>query len=569
MKNSFIEPIDVFFAKTLLDKQEEKGSNVSMFLQTLMALSRLGHTCVPIEEKKLFLIINALDPLFAKSNLDSVLNGAKQISTEICSFIHTGKENNILMRPLCFFDEHYYLQKNYVFESIFCNQIKGRLQVQEDYSIDFSKAASYLKTVASKIKSEQSSAIEKALQTKFSLLEGGPGTGKTYLAAFLIQTYFASVLNPDKKKVLLAAPTGKAASHLLQKIQRNVDAKYHDQILSGTLHSLLKIREGKNPLSENLVLDADFIIVDESSMLDLALFTKLVSSSKKEAKLFCMGDPAQLPSIETGSVFKSLCEFCMRMSPKSYSKLQICMRSDLTPILEIAKALQKGSSHFENYLFRAKDPISYFSLPESLQSLTQNPALENAIKHFPKASFAKLIYSDLFENYYKYGILSCLKVGKFGTDSLNRMMFSKLASTITKEKILPVPIIITKTCYQTGLFNGEIGFLLQSEDSSQDVAVFELQEQNLQKQYKTLPKVLLPSYEYAYAVSVHKSQGSEYDNVVVIVPDSIDHFGKEILYTAITRAKKSLSIFGNMDKLVSCVNKSSDRCSRLEKKLLS
>lgn len=341
---------------------------------------------------------------------------------------------------------------------------------------------------------EQREAIFKALKYPISLLIGGPGTGKTHTAAQIAACY--------SSKVIITAPTGKAASHLASKIFSEVPAC--------TLHSLL--------LEEDEI-DAGLVIVDESSMIDPFLFARLLASIGEGTHLVLMGDNNQLPAVEGGSVFSDL----IATEKIPTTQLTKCMRSDRKEILQLAENILLGTAEIKPNINLG---FSNNELPKIYESLWQF-VKEKDFNHFR--------------------ILSTLRKGPLGVDSLNQFLFEKFSSKNER-----IPILITRNDKQAGLSNGDTGFL------EKDLAIFGEKQFNICQ---------LPQFEYAYCISVHKSQGSEYEEVLLLVPDGSESFGKEVLYTGVTRAKSALFIDGNLKQIAIALQKHSEKISGIRDKM--
>jgi len=389
-------------------------------------------------------------------------------------------------------------------------------EVEIEIALHIKRLLSYSKSTAKIPKNpeatdEQNCSIANALTYNLSLITGGPGTGKTYTATQIATTF-------PKKRIYVAAPTGKAASHLEAKLQ-------NPSIQASTLHSLLKIRrpiDFSKPIEE---LDADLLIVDECSMIDPILFARLLASIGPNTTLILMGDSHQLSAVEGGSLFADL--IATKKIPTT--TLTKCMRSDRVEILDLAHSILKGS---------AKDlrTIDLGFAENSIETIYQK-LWHYAKKHFPR---------DFTKNIDAFRILTTLKKGPLGSDALNAYLFEKF-ETLTDQ----YPIMITTNDPKTGLCNGEMGILYKNNQ-----AIFsENREFALQE---------LPSYTYAYCITVHKSQGSEYDHVLFLIPEGSSAFGKEVLYTAATRARNKLDIEGDLQQIQSALSKSSKKISGIK-----
>lgn len=346
---------------------------------------------------------------------------------------------------------------------------------------------------------EQKKAVENGLAKPLSLITGGPGTGKTFTAAEIAKAH--------EGKVLLAAPTGKAARHLKSKI----DAP------ATTLHSLLREK----------TLDADLVIVDESSMIPPNLFLRLFEAIQEGTTLILMGDVHQLPAVEGGSLFADLIDLSLIPT----TRLTYCMRSDLKEILETASQILEGKPPSIPLLKLGFEDNNLDALYENLWSHTKDL--------FPK-SWCEEINS--------FRILSTLRRGPLGVDALNQFFYEKFAPSATE-----VPILILQNDPKTGLCNGDVGVLLNEKEAF------------FPENGARFPASELPPYEYAYCLSVHKAQGSEYDHVLVLVPEGSEVFGREVLYTAVTRAKHKLEIDGAPTQIERALAQSSRKLSHFSK----
>ncbi len=329
---------------------------------------------------------------------------------------------------------------------------------------------------------EQNKAVNTALSHAVSIVAGGPGTGKTFVVKHLIEAL------GKEAKVVLAGPTGKAVMRLKE---------LNPLAAAGTLHALLEIRPDQDFFREEAYLFADAIIVDECSMIDAKLLGFFLRSVPKGCRIVLLGDPNQLPPVEAGSLFADL----IGLVPTAH--LTRCMRSDRAEVLNLATAILEG---------------------------------KEIIPHAPSCDVEKQADQGSV-------ILSCVRKGPWGVDTINKKLAEKAGSKI--------PILITKSDALLGLYNGDTAVL----DRAQGFALF--------SSGKTLPEALLPPYEPAFCLSVHKSQGSEFDHVVVLVPPGSEVFGKEVLYTAVTRAKFSVKLIGDPEIIRKTLQNSSKRTSGL------
>ena len=309
--------------------------------------------------------------------------------------------------------------------------------------------------------------------------------------------------------VVIGAPTGKAAMQIKERV--NVGKV-------STLHRLLDVKSFSDAVWKQDPIDAGLILIDECSMVDLSLWASLLSRIRVGTRLVLVGDPDQLPPIGVGTFYKEVCQW---IDPKNRAHLEKCMRSDQSDILALADQVKRGR------------PIQVRPLEEIEISVWG--------ARFQQGDFR---------------ILSCKRRGPYGTEVINRAM----QSFFEKGGERMIPIMATESNDEYGISNGELGTLVKGRlsQNSQDLVRFKDLE---------LPVALSPAFEIAYAISVHKSQGSEYNHVALVVPPGSEIFGREVLYTGITRARLSLDIYGQAKTVEMCCLKSCERVSGTLKKL--
>ena len=359
-------------------------------------------------------------------------------------------------------------------------------------------------TTDKNLTSEQNIAVDHALIHCLSLITGGPGTGKTHTAAYIVDAF--------KTTPILAAPTGKAAAHL--------ESKVNHPARCGTLHSFLQVRSPLDYLKPPEPLDAKLIIVDECSMIDPPLFARLLESISEETTLVLMGDRNQLPAVSGGSIFADLID--TNVIPTTH--LTKCMRSDRKEILDLAQGILKGDIQ----------DIRTIDLGFSENSIEQ---IYNKVWAFVKK-----------RDFDTFRILSTLRKGPLGVDALNGFLHEKFSQQTDR-----FPIMIKRNDARTGLSNGETGILVKDEALFSNGRRFALNE--------------LPPFDFAYCLSVHKSQGSEYDDVLFLIPDGSEAFGREVIYTAVTRARNSIAIDGNPSQIATALKQTCGKASRIREKI--
>ncbi|WP_210361976.1 exodeoxyribonuclease V subunit alpha [Borreliella garinii] len=473
------------------------------------------------------------------------------------------KKNNILMEfnklkittPLILENNIYiYTQKNYREEEELIKQIIKRLENHKSELNDneIQNIISNLNT--SNLNKEQITSVRKALKSNFFLLSGGPGTGKTTTINYILKAINQTLNNKKKRLVAITAPTGKASLRL----QTSIDYPFKNlEIECNTIQKLLGIKfiNKKNLYDEENQLNFDVIIIDEASMVDAYTFLKLLKATPITTKLIIVGDKNQLPSVNEGNVYSSLLGI-KKINNDNVEDLKENFRSN-KEINLLSKAIYKEDSTLickyinNNENIKLKE-IEKINLKKDLIEYINN--LYRKIPTFNlkllKESKIETILETLLENI----ILSSKNFGKFGTKTLNEIIKNYLKKTYGN--FIGQIIMITKTDYKNKLFNGERGIIFN--ENSKFYALF----QRKNEKYKKINLDLLTNYEFSFATTIHKSQGSEYKHIKVILENN-PFLTKELMYTAITRAKDSLEIISNKEIILKLSKKASKRDSKI------
>ncbi|WP_210382823.1 exodeoxyribonuclease V subunit alpha [Borreliella garinii] len=473
------------------------------------------------------------------------------------------KKNNILMEfnklkittPLILENNIYiYTQKNYREEEELIKQIIKRLENHKSELNDneIQNIISNLNT--SNLNKEQITSVRKALKSNFFLLSGGPGTGKTTTINYILKAINQTLNNKKKRLVAITAPTGKASLRL----QTSIDYSFKNlEIECNTIQKLLGIKfiNKKNLYDEENQLNFDVIIIDEASMVDAYTFLKLLKATPITTKLIIVGDKNQLPSVNEGNVYSSLLGI-KKINNDNVEDLKENFRSN-KEINLLSKAIYKEDSTLickyinNNENIKLKE-IEKINLKKDLIEYINN--LYRKIPTFNlkllKESKIETILETLLENI----ILSSKNFGKFGTKTLNEIIKNYLKKTCGN--LIGQIIMITKTDYKNKLFNGERGIIFN--ENSKFYALF----QRKNEKYKKINLDLLTNYEFSFATTIHKSQGSEYKHIKVILENN-PFLTKELMYTAITRAKDSLEIISNKETILKLSKKASKRDSKI------
>ena len=351
-----------------------------------------------------------------------------------------------------------------------------------------------------KLSDEQKNAVVGVLSKKISILTGGPGTGKTTTI-----NEVCNCLDKMNKKYLLCAPTGRAAKRMQESTMR--EAK--------TIHRLLEYKMMGNvgyfAKNERYQLFADYIIVDESSMIDVYLFNSLLKATKTNTSLIFVGDIDQLPSVSMGSILIDM---------KDSKKI---------PVFELTEVFRQSKES---------------TIVRNAYHIKNNEPLEVA-EDFKFKNITS--YEDVkkyFENNPLTQILCPMRVGDIGTKKINELIQSikkyKNSKNIYHNGFIykeDDKVIQISNDYNKNVYNGEIGIIKEINNDGLIVYYPNNEVSEISYNFNELYKI-----EPAYAVTIHKSQGSETDNLVVIIDGNEEFLSKELIYTAVTRAKKNITI---------------------------
>lgn len=510
----FVKPIDLQLARQLAT---DTSSSLQAFLVHLSIAIRRGHLCIdPSAEIRSIweLVETEKDQLSITDDewavMESLVREGRQNLPE--TLIQRPSEGFPLsLKPIVLQNSKVYTQRSWLAESQFRKNLNTFLSHAPICTITPAEIAQKMTQhdLDTKLLPEQKAAIISSC-APLSLIAGGPGTGKTYTAGWMI-SILSELLTEKLNRtpmIVLAAPTGKAALHLETSVQKTSGTSL--QLCSGvTLHALLS----------RLPLQADLVVVDEASMIDLEWMNKLLKELPAGARLILMGDPYQLPPVGMGSIFVDM------IQTMPHTLLQKCLRTDILTIVEYANSIKAGIHQTWDPSYPLKD---------------DHQLISHCVERYKKCVTA--------EDFSGFKVLTPFTQGPFGTEQLNKKILHAL------EKPEFIPILVTKNDYDLELFNGELGLWI----TSRNVVQFPKRGGH---GLREIPLALIGTYQLGYCLTIHKSQGSEYAHVVVVYPDGAQIFGREALYTAVTRAKQSLTLFAGPQVLQQAVSKSNRRQS--------
>jgi len=438
-----------------------------------------------------------------------------------------------------------------------------------------------------------------SLYKQMIVLSGGPGTGKTTTIAKLLALHI--ILHDSDLRVTLAAPTGKAAARLseaLSEAKQNLPLTDDQRELipdeAVTLHRLLYPyrKRGVLPVS-NEPLPYDLVVVDEASMMDLTLTHSLIANLHKDAILIIVGDKDQLASVEAGSI---LADICLKKRNGFSSEFYMVLTNDFPEIAgnieQVNESIIDDSVIYleKNYRFGSESGIGNFAAnvnqgngEEAWKIITENkyPDVTPGMKLTAGEDYKK-IFEEIFQSYRRASEtaspeeahsawqqtvwLTAYRYKTPGIVYLNREFEKYLALEkkvqVKQDLFEGKPVLITKNDYQLNLFNGDLGVIKKIDGIHK--ACFKKEDGKIR--YVSVSQLL--HYDPAWFWTVHKSQGSQFDIVHLLLPEGDSPLlSKELVYTAVTRAKKRFIYHGKKESLIRAVSKSVHRFSGLPDKL--
>jgi exodeoxyribonuclease V alpha subunit len=480
-----------------------------------------------------------------------------------------------------------------------------------------------------RLNQKQKLAVISALMHNFTIISGGPGTGKTAILSSLLRCLIKTGINHDR--IALVSPTGRAAQKMTHSIRNAVaknpdmtveEKKYFEKLEGSTLHRLLKFdpRKGSFVHNEGNKLDIDAVVVDEVSMVDMILMSELFDALDDGCKIILIGDKDQLPSVDAGAVLAGLIPDERECFEQRFVDMIEGVIPDFKPgisgktsLLDNRVVILDQNYRTSNSVFEAaskinkriktdddiEDIMDYF-VPVQVKSnglvITGDRKGKNTffidaegndyhgMKNLVSVFFGKYFsvkddgnYVDLlkkasnldltgvegetsgnilravFETVDRLKILTVVRDGLYGCSFINdcfkELLFEKIGGDFG------YPVIMTHNDYSRKLFNGDVGIVLKDRSGAKKVVFRDFTD------FKVFEYEFFKNNEAGFSITIHKSQGSEYNDVLIVLPENKENtlLTKEIIYTACTRAKRNCFIFGTREVFTESLKNFVDR----------
>ena len=621
-----VRVVDVKLAELLSGTNAQQGYDDLFYIILMLCLSQQSqHSCLTLTEVDWTNPFNLRQSDFTKlegTQPDTLSPFSDDFTTEAAIRYLLSHHSVGEQKPLQLFNQRLYFSRLAGYEQTLAQRLltMSERQLNIDNAVLAQLLTRYFPDDPSIDIDWQKVACAIAATKGFSVITGGPGTGKTTtvtkLLAILQSLYQAAPLS-----IKLVAPTGKAAARLTESILgaknklSEIPADINSLIPQSaqTIHRLLGVKPFTNKFrhDKSNPLHVDVLIIDEASMVDLSLMAKLIEALPDHARLILLGDKDQLASVDTGSVMSDLCQGLVLGQTPRYSKVR-CEQLNTLCFNGTVKLNAQTQSEFKladciaflqhSYRFDAKSGIGQLALAVN----TNNRGILNYVEQqsseghfsdiildydFVSTPIEKLVNSAAshYANYLtliaqgasvaqvhaafaSYQLLAAVREGDYGVNSLNQRIERVLQQqglisvNPNQRHYIGMPIMVSQNDYQLKLFNGDIGILMP-DDSGQLKAVF-IDEQGNERAFSP---ARLPAHDKVYVMTIHKSQGSEFSYTAMVLPplkQASIGINRQLVYTGITRAKQTFELVADKKVLQLAMGKSVSRASGLYERLV-
>ena len=576
-----LDPLDVLSAKTIARVCGESDEQVMLAAALAVRGTRFGHVCVRISTLHDTVVVDGQDP-----EIIETLTWPEPTEWEatIARSVMVGDGSGD--QPLVLSDGLLYLQRYFRYEELVARLIGDRCgPLQTALDRETEEILSRLLPPGSDGQATlQHAAVALALKADAAVIAGGPGTGKTFAVGALLAA-LASRRSGEFPLVALCAPTGKAAARLGEAVAEfastSDDPAVHETLAgveASTMHRLLGWGRGRGQFAHNArnPLPHDLVVVDEMSMVSLPMAAKLLSAVRPDAKVVLVGDPFQLESIEAGTVLADIVGPAADTSAAPTPNPSI---RDHVVVLDRVHRFETGSviADFADAVREGNPDLAIEFLGQDSGELQWVPERAGSRYHDlwdtvleRRSRMVELAMTPGNEQavFEALSGMAVLCARRNGPDSVAWWRWNLEAALDERFTGLRYggewypgrPVMITRNDYNLGLYNGDIGVAVQTEEALK--VVFD----------RGGLRMFLPSHlsehTTVHAMTIHKSQGSQFDEVAVVLPGERSRLlTRELLYTAVTRAKQKVWLVADEDVVRHAIERSVQRASGLRSRL--
>ena len=549
-----LSALDFHFAQFIGTLSNSRDTSLLLAAALTSYAHTHGHIC-----------FNLAQPYIFEQNVSLRLPDVKAWQNALLHSNVVGRANEF--KPLILDQQRLYLQRYWQYEQQLISSIQQRLHQSIPNNLVVNNDALI---TTKQLHKDQMAAIATAISHYFCIISGGPGTGKT---STVVNILLQLVLAQPQLRIALTAPTGKAATRLQETINTVKQTLTHpiaEQLpqQAMTIHRLLGVVLNSPYFKHNAdnLLPYDVVVVDEASMIDLPLMTKLAHAIPLTSRWILLGDKDQLASVEAGTVLGDLCEVGLKQETTSELQGSITLLTKSyrfnqeQGIGALAEAVKQGHSQKALHILKSThypevDWLDLNDCEDFVDCMAQH-VLSGFVAYLkekkPQAALAK---------FNRFRVLCALRHGRYGVVTINRL----IEYLLRQHELIPTqyqwyhgkPIMITQNDYTLNLFNGDVGITLWNEQNELQV-FFPMADGEIRSFLPTR----LPAHETVYAMTIHKSQGSEFDNVFMLLPQqSSPILTRELVYTGITRAKSTVSVWGTENVLKQAIRQKVERYS--------
>lgn len=595
-----------------------KDETLEPYLYVLSKRMENGHICIPIDDS-----IN-----------DDLKDGGYTVEKQnieespLVTFAKTYDETKQTeLKPFVFYNEKLYLQRYFVYENTILEKLKAfennllfnerriKLSNHKDFILESISREEDVHSYSDIEKIDwQAIAAIKGVLNNLTIITGGPGTGKTTTVAKILA--LLKRIEGEDLTIALAAPTGKAAMRMTESLMNSaktfkdleIDAIV-EKLKPFTIHRLLGTNLNSPFFKHNKEnkLKYDVIIIDESSMIGMSLFAKLVDAIPDTSRLILLGDSEQLASVDAGSLFGDICLSQKPIENKFTTEEAELLEPLIQPTRFNTISLVEKNAFLNESFVRLKKTYRYNSnsflgkfnsfviegKTNELKKIVENKSTDDLKID---TEYTKSFVNDFILKYKAYidednislalkkmnncRILCAVKASEQGVYAINENVKELLKKEYKdqKDKFNPTAeifnnqlIMVTKNQPEMNLFNGDVGLIRFSGDKLKAFFPKQTSAENGEKDYTEITPGFIESWETVFAMTIHKSQGSEFDEVLVILPKNKENrlLTRELVYTGITRAKKCAYIQSSEEVLYASVNQQVNRVSGLKDRILN